>query len=42
MKFILITNDSDLARHADDIGIGRIMLDLEINGKYERQGIWIL
>jgi hypothetical protein len=38
MKFILITNDSDLARHADDIGIGRIMLDLEINGKYERQG----
>ncbi len=38
LKLMLITNDVDLASHAFDSGVARIFVDLEINGKYERQG----
>lgn len=38
MKFMLITNDVELARHASRVGVGRVFIDLEANGKYERQG----
>ncbi|MBL0010975.1 MAG: hypothetical protein IPP22_08235 [Nitrosomonas sp.] len=33
----LFTNDSELARRADEAGINRIGLDLEMLGKAERQ-----
>jgi hypothetical protein len=33
-----ITNDPKLAKYAVDSGVNRIFLDLEILGKYERQG----
>jgi hypothetical protein len=38
MKLILITNDVDTAHCAELAGIDRIMVDLEIHGKDERQG----
>ena len=38
MKFMLITNDPELAKHAEDSGVKRIFIDLEVNGKKERQG----
>ncbi|QUM77869.1 aldolase [Moritella sp. 24] len=37
-NLMLITNDVDLAKHAVDAGISRIFVDLEVNGKFERQG----
>lgn len=37
MEFILITNDIGFAQYAQDSGIDRIMVDLEILGKRERQ-----
>ncbi len=38
MEFIYITNDPELARYAQDCDVDRIMVDLEIIGKKERQG----
>ncbi len=38
MKLIAITNDPDRAGIYQDAGVDRIMVDLEINGKEERQG----
>ncbi len=38
IKFILIVNDPDIARHADEAGVERLMVDLEWMGKEERQG----
>jgi len=38
MKLIFITNDPKLAYCAEDSGIDRVMVDLEIIGKEERQG----
>lgn len=38
MKLYLITADPELARMAVDAGVDRIFVDLEINGKFERQG----
>lgn len=38
MRLIFITNHPDLARHAQDAGVDRIMVDLEHLGKIERQG----
>ncbi len=38
IKFILITNDPVLAKHAESCGVGRIFVDLELLGKKERQG----
>jgi hypothetical protein len=38
MEFIYITNDQQLAQYAQDCGVHRIMVDLEIIGKNERQG----
>lgn len=38
MDLIFITNDIDLAKHAEKSHINRIMVDLEIIGKKERQG----
>jgi 2-keto-3-deoxy-L-rhamnonate aldolase RhmA len=38
IKFMLITNVPELAEHAESCGIGRIFIDLEQNGKQERQG----
>lgn len=38
MEYILITNDIDVAKYAQDCGVHRIMVDLEIKGKVERQG----
>jgi hypothetical protein len=38
MKLIFITNNSKLAYFADNSGIDRIMVDLEIIGKEKRQG----
>lgn len=38
MELIYITNDTDLAVIAQDAGVDRIMLDLEILGKQDRQG----
>lgn len=35
---MLITNKPDVAKYADDIGVHRIFIDLEINGKVKRQG----
>lgn len=37
MEYILITNDINIASYAQDCGVHRIMVDLEIKGKYERQ-----
>jgi len=38
MDYIFITNDVDTARYAQSCGVDRIMVDLEITGKNERQG----
>jgi len=38
MKFMLITNNPELANYAENCGVGRIFIDLEVNGKQERQG----
>ncbi|MFN7610043.1 MAG: aldolase/citrate lyase family protein [bacterium] len=38
LKFMIITNQPADARAAVDSGVQRIMVDLEILGKYERQG----
>jgi len=38
MEYILITNNPDIASYAEDCGVHRIMIDLEIIGKIERQG----
>lgn len=37
-NLMLITNNEELAKHAVDSGVTRIFVDLEINGKQERQG----
>lgn len=37
-KLMLITNKPDVAEYADNIGVHRIFIDLEINGKVKRQG----
>lgn len=38
IKFMLITNDPDVAKYAESSGVGRIFVDLELMGKHERQG----
>lgn len=38
MKFMLITNQPDIAKHAELCGVDRIMVDMEVLGKEERQG----
>lgn len=38
MEFIFITNAPDEIRAAQAAGVDRVMIDLEINGKVERQG----
>jgi len=38
MEFILITNNTDIAKYAEDCGVHRILVDLELIGKVERQG----
>lgn len=38
IEVMAITNDSNLARHFEENGIDIIFIDLEKNGKYERQG----
>ncbi len=38
MEYILIANDPDIAMYAQECGVHRIMVDLEIKGKRERQG----
>lgn len=38
IKFMLITNDPEIAVHAESCGVGRIFVDLERLGKEERQG----
>lgn len=38
MDFIQITNDPDFAAFATQCGVARLMVDLERNGKVERQG----
>lgn len=37
-SLMLITNNPDISKHAVSCGVDRIFVDLEINGKYERQG----
>jgi len=38
LKLMLITNDRDIALYAEDCGVQRIFIDLEVLGKFERQG----
>ncbi len=38
MEYIHITNNPKLARYSIESGVHRIFVDLEVNGKYERQG----
>ncbi|MBX3625498.1 MAG: aldolase [Rhizobacter sp.] len=38
MKFLMITNDPDMARFATGRGVDRVFVDLELLGKVERQG----
>ncbi len=38
IKFMMITNSPEVAKYATQVGVGRIFVDLEINGKVERQG----
>jgi len=38
LNLMLITNDTDLAKYAVKSGVSRIFVDLEVNGKFERQG----
>ena len=35
---MLITNNPELANYGENCGVGRIFIDLEVNGKQERQG----
>jgi hypothetical protein len=37
-NLMMITNSEDLAQHAIKSGVTRIFVDLEVNGKFERQG----
>jgi len=37
LKLMYITNDSNIAKIADTYGVDRIFIDLEVNGKEERQ-----
>lgn len=37
LKLMYITNDSNIAKIADTYGVDRIFIDLELNGKEERQ-----
>lgn len=37
-NLMLITNNVDLAKYATEAGVSRIFVDLEQNGKFERQG----
>ncbi|WP_428026100.1 aldolase/citrate lyase family protein [Arcobacter sp.] len=38
MNFMIIENDLELIKKYDSLGVNRIFIDLEILGKYERQG----
>src|SRR5690554_1514902 len=38
LKLMYITNDEKVAKIAEDSGVDWIFIDLEINGKEERQG----
>jgi len=38
IKFMLITNDPELAHYAEGCGVSRVFIDLEFLGKKERQG----
>ena len=38
MELLIITNDPQEAKRWDNAGVDYIFVDLEINGKYERQG----
>lgn len=38
MILMFITNDTEIASEAENVGIDRIFVDLEIDGKFERQG----
>jgi 2-keto-3-deoxy-L-rhamnonate aldolase RhmA len=38
MKLMFITNDENVIKEADQAGVDRIFIDLEVNGKFERQG----
>lgn len=38
LNLMLITNNVDIAAYASGCGVTRLFVDLEINGKYERQG----
>lgn len=38
IKWMLITADPDIARYAQDSGVHRIFIDMEVRGKAERQG----
>lgn len=38
IKLMMITNEEEIAKKAAEAGVDRIFIDLEINGKVERQG----
>lgn len=38
LKLMIITNNSEIAKEAENSGVDRIFIDMEINGKKERQG----
>jgi len=38
LKLMYITNDAEIAKIAENAGVDWIFVDLEINGKEERQG----
>ena len=38
IQYLFITNSPDLAEYAESCGVGRIFVDIETIGKYERQG----
>ncbi|MBO0996437.1 aldolase [Bacillus sp. SD075] len=38
LKLMYITNEPETAKAAQEAGIDRVFIDLELNGKYERQG----
>jgi len=37
-KYMFITNNADIASYIEDLGVDRVFVDLEIDGKFERQG----
>lgn len=37
IKLMYITNDKEVAKIAENAGVDRIWIDLEVNGKEERQ-----